>query len=346
MSGWDGPPPTVADVGEFGLIAELRSALPAAAAESPQVPIGIGDDCAVWTPSAGESVVVTTDSLVEGVHFRTDWTDPASLGHKTLAVNLSDLASMGAAPRLAVVTLGLRGDESVADLRAMYAALGALAAGSGTVIAGGDIVRSPTAMTLHVTAIGETVGGRVLTRSGARVGDVVAVSGTIGASAAGLALLELDPDDPRRRAATAGALIDAHLRPEPRLELGSLLLRSGASAAMDLSDGLLGDLPKVLAASHVSARVAPGRLPVAAAVRALFPDRWAELAMRGGEDYELLFTAPPEAFATISAEAGRLGVPVTAIGEIVAAAGEPEVWLVDGNGRVRPADSGAFDHFG
>ena len=261
-------------------------------------------------------------------------------------MNLSDLASMGAVPRLAVVTLGLRGDESVADLRTLYAALGVLAARTGTVIAGGDIVRSPTALVLHVTAIGETVGGRVLTRSGARVGDVVAVSGTIGASGAGLALLGLDPDDPRRQAATADALIDAHLRPEPRLELGALLLRSGATAAMDLSDGLLGDLPKVLAASRVSARVEPGRLPVAAAVRAIFPERWAELAMRGGEDYELLFTAPPAAFATISAEAGRLGVPVTAIGEIVAAAGPPEVLLVDGNGEARPAGSGAFDHFG
>lgn len=346
VSLWQGGGPTVAEVGEFGLIAALRAALPEAAAGATFVPIGIGDDCAVWTPTPGASVVVTTDSLVEGIHFRTDWSDPASLGEKTLAVNLSDLASMGAVPRVVVVTLGLRGDESVADLRTFYAAMGALAARTGTVIAGGDIVRSPTALTLHVTALGEAVGGRWLTRSGARAGDVLAVSGTIGASAAGLALLQLGEDDPRRRAATADQLIAAQLRPEPRLALGAVLLAQGATAAMDLSDGLLGDLPKLLAASGVSALLEADRLPVAAAVRALFPEQWLALALRGGEDYELLFTAPADAFAAISEEADRFGLPVTAIGEIVAAGAQPEIGLVDLDGAEQPVSAGAFDHFG
>ncbi|HEU0113687.1 MAG TPA: thiamine-phosphate kinase, partial [Thermomicrobiales bacterium] len=324
---WLAAGPTARQLGEFGLIDALREALPPAVVAGPGVAVGIGDDCAIWTPPPGESVVVTTDSLVEAVHFRTDWTDPERLGHKALAVNLSDLASMGAKPRVAVVTLGLRGDEPAAALLAMYRGLGALAEGTGIVVAGGDIVRSPQSLTLHVTAIGETRGGRFLTRSDARPGDVIGVSGTIGAAAAGLALLLADANDARRQAATADVLLDAHLRPEPRLALGAALLADGATAAMDLSDGLLGDLPKMLAASGVAARLDAAALPVAAAVRALFPERWRELALRGGEDYELLFTAPAAAFARIATNADRLGVPVTAIGEIMVAGNGPRLLL-------------------
>ena len=150
----------------------------------------------------------------------------------------------------------------------------------------------------------------MLTRSGAKAGDLIGVTGTLGASAAGLRLLGLDPDDPRRRAATANQLIEAHLRPEPRVALGAALLEQGATSAMDLSDGLLGDLPKILAASGVAARLDEGDIPVAAAVRALFPDEWVDLALRGGEDYELLFTAPRAAWDAIEGaarEGGRNG---------------------------------------
>ena len=336
---------TVRDVGEFGLIDLLRSALPSEATGGPGLELGIGDDAAVWRPAAGGALVVTTDSLVEGIHFRLDWTDWESLGHKALAVNLSDLAAMGAVPRLAVVTLGLRGDERVADLRALYRGLGALATRTGTIVAGGDIVASPTALTLHVTAIGESRNGRVLTRSGARAGDLVAVSGTLGAAAAGLRLLAV-PDDRRRAAATADELIAAHLRPEPRLALGALLLDRGATAAMDLSDGLLGDLPKILAASGVGARLDAAAIPIAAAVRALFPDEWLALATRGGEDYELLFTAPSAAFTAIREEAADIGATVTAIGEIVAATPEQPTLTMRGlDGREERVAVGAFDHF-
>ena len=196
--------------------------------------------------------------------------------------------------------------------------LGALARRLGMTIAGGDIVRSPQGLVLHVTALGETRGRRVLTRSGANAGDLIGVTGTLGASAAGLRLLGLDADDPRRRAATADQLIEAHLRPEPRVALGAALLEHGATSAMDLSDGLLGDLPKILAASGVAARLDEGAIPVAAAVRALFPDEWLDLALRGGEDYELLFTAPRHAWDAIEAAARQAGGTVTAIGEIVA----------------------------
>lgn len=336
----------VHDVGEFGLIFLLTAALPAEVRQGTDLELGIGDDAAVWRPSPGEKVVVTTDSMVEDVHFRRDWTDWESLGAKLLAVNVSDLASMGAVPRLAVITLGLRGDERVRDLQALYRGVGAVATAYGMQVAGGDIVRSPHGLAFHVTALGESRGGSTLTRSGARSGDIIGVSGTLGAAAAGLELLGMKAGDPRRQATTAARLIAAHLRPEPQVALGGKLLELGASSAMDLSDGLFGDLPKILATSGVSARVDMRRVPVAAAVRALFPERWLDLATRGGEDYELLFTAPPPAWSTIEEAARGLGRSVTAIGEIVPrgkAEATFEVVRLDGSRATTTA--GAFDHF-
>ncbi len=333
-------------VGEFGLISILEEALPVDVRASSNLRLGIGDDAAIWQPTPGAAAVLTTDSLVEGIHFRLDWTDWESLGHKVLAVNVSDLAAMGAVPRLALVTLGLRGDERISDLQSLYRGLGELAQRFSMTVAGGDIVRSPRALTLHITAIGESPEGTYLTRSGARPGDVVGVTGTLGASAAGLRLLEMDGDDRRRKATTADLLIAAHLRPEPRVALGAMLLKQGASAAMDLSDGLLGDLPKILMASGVSAEIDARRIPVAAAVRALFPEDWLELALRGGEDYELLFTAPPSAWEGIALAANQVGGELTGIGVIVPLATETSaIELIDLDGSRRSADPGAFDHF-
>jgi thiamine-monophosphate kinase len=336
----------VKDIGEFQLINLLIEALPEEARGDQRLIVGIGDDAAVWKPSANEQTIVTTDSLIEDVHFRTDWTDWESLGHKALAVNLSDLAAMGGVPRLAVVTLGLRGDERVEDLTALYRGLGTLARRMGVHIAGGDIVRSPRALMIHITAVGETQGSRFLTRSGAQPGDRIGVSGTLGAAAAGLALLELNEQDSRRRAATASGLIDAHLRPEPRIRLGTMLLQLGASAAMDLSDGLLGDLPKILDASGVSARLEAASIPVAAAVRALFPDRWLDLALRGGEDYELLFTVPSDRWEKLHRAVEGAGGTISRIGEIIPAGmNGPTIELVETDGNVVHVAPGAFDHF-
>ncbi len=332
----------VRDIGEFALIAALQNALPEEARASEAVTVGIGDDCALWTPVAGEPVAVTTDMLVQDVHFRLDWTDWPSLGYKTLAVNLSDLASMGATPVLATVSLGLRGDEAVADLEAMYRALGELGARTGCVIAGGDIVRSPRAITLSVSALGACRHGPPLRRDGARPGDVVAVSGTLGASATGLRLLA----QPVATAATASLLIEAHLRPEPRLALGELLAAKGATAAMDLSDGLFGDLPKLLTASGVRGQVDLRRIPVAAAVRALCPDDWLALATRGGEDYELLFTLPPELVDDVTADARAIGATITPIGVALPAGDAPgAIAVIDLDGAERTLAPGAFDHF-
>jgi thiamine-monophosphate kinase len=335
----------VRDIGEFGLIAALEAALPETVRAGGALDLGIGDDAAVWQPPAGSAVVITTDSLVEGVHFRLDWTDWERLGHKTLAVNLSDLASMGAAPGVAVVTLALRGTERVSDLEALYRGMGTLAASTGTRIAGGDIVSSPYVLTLHITLLGSATEGRVLRRSGARPGDLIGVSGTLGASAAGLRLQQAGGMNARRRAATADLLIEAHHRPQPRLALGKVLLDQGASAAMDLSDGLFGDLPKLLTASKTRGRLRETDIPVTAAVRALFPAEWLHLATRGGEDYELLFTIAPEKWAELKKAAEAAGGTVTAIGEILPADEEQPLMTLVTNGVERPVRRGAFDHF-
>jgi thiamine-monophosphate kinase len=338
---------TVRDVGEFGLIEALQGALPKKVVESRRLRMGIGDDAAVWRQPRDESLLVTTDSLVEGIHFRLDWTDWRSLGHKSLAANVSDIAAMGGVPKLATVTLGLRGTERVTDLQALYRGLGALAAKQNMLVAGGDLVASPHCLAIHLTVIGTTRWrGRYLTRTGARPGDVIGVSGTLGAAAAGYRLLREGAHSPRRQATTADLLIAAHLRPIPRVRLGQVLLHTGAHAAMDVSDGLLGDLPKMLAASGVATCLEARAIPVAAAVRALFPDDWFDLATRGGEDYELLFTAPPDAFAKITAAAAEVEATVTAIGEIVhRSADRPPLTMRGLDGVEREVAAGAFDHF-
>jgi thiamine-monophosphate kinase len=335
----------VRDLGEFGLIGALQQVLPESVRAGAGLELGIGDDAALWRPAGTDPIVISTDSLVEGIHFRLDWSDWERLGYKALAVNLSDLAAMGATPGVAVITLGLRGSERVADLEALYAGIGALAETSRIQVAGGDIVASPYAVSINVTVLGTAPGGRVLTRSGAKTGDVIAVSGTLGASAAGLKLLQAGGMNARRRATTADLIIEAHLRPQPRLALGRLLLDQSATAAMDLSDGLFGDLPKLLVASGARARIVEAQIPVAAAVRALFATEWFQLSTRGGEDYELLFTASPDRFDSIQAAAAKIGSTVTAIGEILPADPEqPQILLQTANGE-RPIRSGAFDHF-
>ncbi len=336
----------VKDIGEFGLIELISAALPPQIRATSSLLLGLGDDGAVWRPTSGEDVVVTTDSLVENIHFRRDWTDWESLGHKILAVNVSDLAAMGSLPKIAVITLGLSGDELVSDLQALYRGIGDLAHRNAMTIAGGDIVRSPHSLLFHVTALGETRQRRFLVRSGAKSGDVIAVTGTLGASAAGLRLLAMQPDDPRRGATTTQALIDAHLRPEPRVALGAILLEHGATSAMDLSDGLAGDLLKILEASRVSAELDARRVPVAAAVRALFPDEWFDLALRGGEDYELLFTAPSVAWEPIARSIEDVGGTAERIGRITKRMDDASrIEIIDMRGVRRVCEFGAFDHY-
>ncbi|MDP9374818.1 MAG: thiamine-phosphate kinase [Chloroflexota bacterium] len=359
------PPETVAALGEFALIARLAGVLAETGAAAAPDLLGIGDDAAVWMPTPGTRGVITVDSLIADVHFRLDWTGPRDLGHKALAVNLSDIAAMGARPRLAVVSLGLTGGERVAWVLDLYRGLGALAARYGVVVAGGDIVAAPDRLGLHVTVVGESwpeAGGRVLRRDGARPGDLIAVSGPLGLSAAGLRLLQSSvvgrrssdalglpaAGDGGREDDETAALLTAHHRPEPRVEYGRALVEAGASAAMDLSDGLWGDLAKICARSGVGARVEEAALPVPAAVRRRFPDRWLDLATRGGEDYELLFTLDAPALERLGKRCRALGLPTPApIGTILPSppSGGPIV-LRRADGTEASVAGGAFDHFG
>lgn len=337
----------VRDISEFELIDCLRDALPTGVRSASDLPIGIGDDAAVWHPEPGESVLVTTDSLIDTVHFRTDWTSWDHLGWKALAVNISDIAAMGGKPRVATVSLALTGDELVPNLENLYRGMGEIAGREGVSLAGGDIVRTPHDFGIHVTLLGQTRNGSAfLSRSGARAGDLIAVTGTLGAAAAGLQIWLLDSDDPRRIAASADLLLQAYGRPEPRVRAGQAALDTGASAAMDLSDGLYGDLAKILSASDVSAVLDLAALPIPAAIQALFPDRYLDLATRGGEDYELLLTISPERFPALAKRMLAIGQTITVIGEIVDPRNRQARLVARGlDGRLHRVEPGAFDHF-
>ena len=331
----------VREIGEFVLIERLRAVVEPHHRAQTGLVIGIGDDAALWRPAPGHELVVTTDALVDTVHFRLEWTDWGSLGHKMLAVNISDIAAMGAQPKVATITLGLTGEERVDDIEALYVGATSLASAYGVALAGGDVVKSPGGLFLSVTVIGEAPEGKALRRSAAQPGDLIVVSGTLGASAAGLALLaeEIDPKT------TGDLLIAAHLRPTPRVALGGMLFDAGTRCAMDLSDGLTSDLPKILAASGVSGVVDVDRVPVLPAVRALFPDRWRELALYGGEDYEILLTVPPARYRALHRKAEDVAATLTVIGHITETADVVGLELRD-EGAPFQIDSEAFRRSG
>lgn len=332
----------IREVGEFPLIEILQRMV--SDHSGGRVPLGIGDDAAIWQPRPGHRVVVTTDLLIEHVHFRLDWADWETLGHKALAANLSDVAAMGARPVVAVVGLGLHGYEKDREVADLYRGMDRLGARHGVTIVGGDVSSSPAAIVISVTVLGEaSQQARLMTRGAARPGDVIGVTGPLGLAAAGLRALE------RQLLTLDGgpAMREAFNCPQPRVREGRLLRRVGVRAAMDLSDGLLGDLPKICAASSVSAVVDMLRVPVPNAVRWAFDD-WFDMALRGGEDYELLFTAPPPIFERADRAFRRAGLrPPIAVGEIVEAGSDgPNVKIRGASGRIRDIAPGAFSHFG
>ena len=290
---------------------------------------GLGDDCVLVRPNAGLELAITTDMLVEGRHFTGD-ADPRKLGHKALAVNLSDLAAMGAAPRWALLSIGLpSADERW--LEAFSAGLFALAARFGVELVGGDTTRA-AARVINIVALGEVPAAVALYRSAAQPGDDIWVSGELGG--ASLAL---------RRPDIVEAMKRLH-EPEPRVELGERL-RGLAHAAIDISDGLVGDLGHIAERSRLGAVVEYGRLPKAAAFATLSgPDATLErdCVLSGGEDYELAFTAAPGQRPAIEALSRELGLPLTRIGAMHG--GEPGVEVLDAARRPMPY-RGAFDHF-
>lgn len=299
--------------------------------------LAVGDDAALMRPRPGMQIAVSTDMLVAGTHFFAD-ADPALLGWKTLAVNVSDLAAMGAEPRWALLAIALPAADE-AWIAAFAGGLFDCAQAFDTDVVGGDTTRGPLNMT--VTIIGEVPAGAAITRAGGQPGDELWVSGQPGLAALGLAALRGETvltDAGRRRC------VDALHRPQPRVALG-LALRGLARAMLDVSDGLLGDLGHLLERSGVSAVVDVATLPLAALHDAGADGQLARRCLlSGGDDYELLFAAPPAQRAAILAAGARLQLPVHRIGTLTATAGE--LWLREADGRMQRAPAAGYDHFG
>ena len=328
-------------IAERALIRSIRrGATPAAG-----VIVGIGDDCAVLEPTAGRRLLATTDLLLEDVHFRRRYAEPADIGWKALAVNLSDVAAMGGRPRWALVALALPAETTHEEVDAFYAGARALGSRHAVAIVGGDTTASPAGWLVNVTLLGEAV--TPLLRSGARPGDVIAVTGPLGRSAAGLAVLERPSPPPGVDAAALAEVTAAHLRPRPRVAEGTWLGEAGQVTAMiDLSDGLATDLAHVAEESGMQCRVEIDRLPIDQSTRdvarALGADALA-WATGGGEDYELLLTCEPGALGRLSESlAQATGTRLHAIGTVTAPGAG--VTFVDARGREVPAAPG-FEHF-
>ncbi|MCJ0766074.1 thiamine-phosphate kinase [Variovorax terrae] len=304
--------------------------------------LGVGDDCALLQPAAGMQLAISTDMLVEGRHFLST-VDPFKLGHKALAVNLSDLAACGARPLAFTLALALpRADE--AWLEPFSRGLLALADAHGCELVGGDTTQGP--LNICITVFGEVPRGQALLRSGARAGDDLYVSGTLGDARLALEVFRGTLSAPAEVFEQARARME---QPTPRVALGQAL-RGVATAAVDISDGLLGDLGHILQASGVGARVdtSVAMNLIASNNRATWTsaafssEKWLELVLSGGDDYELAFTAPASARAAVQVASVQAQTRVTRIGCIEAETG---LHLVDAQGQAMPHRYASFDHF-
>ena len=333
--------PTVASVGEHALIERVR-----ARAGSPPswVTVGIGDDAAAFQSERGTFNVVTTDSLVEGVHFRLDWTAARNVGHKALATSLSDLAAMGASPRAALLSLAMPPEFSVDDFDALIDGFVALGTELRTPLVGGNLTRTTGPLVVDTTLIGGARPRRLLTRGGGQPGDQLYVTGNLGAAAAGLEMLSAGTD----RSSLSAAELDCvarYERPDARLRCGVIIARSRvARACMDLSDGLADGATQLASASGTGVVIDEARIPIhpGALSWSTRTSRDAvRLALSGGEDYELLFAVAPRRRRGFAGAMGRCQ-PVTAtlVGHLTA---EPGAWLQRDGGPV-PLGRG-FAHF-
>ena len=293
---------------------------------------GIGDDAAIVAVPAGRELAIAVDTLVEGVHFPAG-TAPADIGWKALAVNLSDLAAMGATPAWALLALTTPdGDEAFFD--GLARGFAELATPYRLALIGGDTTRGP--LTVTVAVHGFSAPGEALLRSGARVGDVVMVTGTLGDAAAGLrCLAESD-------ASAYATLIERLNRPTPRVSAGQAL-RGIATACIDVSDGLVADLGHICAASGVGADIDAAKLPLSSALLTHFADADAlDFALGGGDDYELCFTVPADRAGEVGATLARLGCGATRVGRIVEGTG---VRVLDAQGNVHEPARAGWNHF-
>jgi thiamine-monophosphate kinase len=325
----------MAQPGEFELISRYFARASGRAATSTGVELGIGDDAAVLRLPEGEDLVAAVDTLVEGRHFPLQ-SQPRSIGHRALAVNLSDMAAMGAQPRWALLALTIpTADEDW--LEGFAGGLLALADRYEVVLVGGDTTAGP--LTVSVQILGSVPRGVALRRNGAQDGDLLVVTGFLGDAAAGLELLQRQLVAPLPE--FGRELVRRFEFPTPHVKLG-IAARGIASAAMDLSDGLAGDLPKLAEASGLSAHVDVGRLPQSAALRATVPAaRARDFGLSGGDDYELLLTVSGQRYQELANCARHLGVTLTQIGEMRRGSGVN--WSLDG--REIEVTARGYDHF-
>ena len=353
----------IKDLGEFGVIdllttmvVEQRSGPDNGAEFGFQLEVDTGDDTAAWK-SGQATELFTTDTMVEGVHFTRQTTPWRDLGWKSMASNISDVASMGGLPLYALVTLGLPPETEISDVEELYRGMLDINNAYGVAIIGGDMVRSPVVfITVGLTGLCE---GRPMTRSSAQAGDLIAVTGYLGGSGGGLKLmLEHEHTEsgaygqdqggqvpnPPQRAVSAEAteyLLRCHRRPQPAVAQGRILLEAGVATAMDISDGLADDLGKLCRSSGLSARLISQKIPAHPLLKQAFPKDWLELALNGGEDYQLLVLAKS---AVMEQVLPRLPGPATVVGEVLE--GPPgRVTIVSEDGLESVAQPVGWDHF-
>lgn len=334
------------DVGEFGLIERIRRLLPGA--PDVDVIVGIGDDVAVLETGGGSYLLATCDCQVEGVHFLWDTTTPFELGRKAAAVNLSDIAAMGGAPRWALVSLMAPQEILVESIEELYRGLGGALAEAGAVVVGGNTAKSCEGLIVDITLLGRVAPEHLLTRSGARPGDVAAVTGTLGDARAGLELwLRPESGVPEEEARTVKR---RYTSPQARLLEGQCLGRCGAVHAMlDVSDGLLSDLRHMCEASGVGVELEVERVPVSPALPAVAAALKADAlawALTGGEDYELLFAVSEKDFPRVADQLlQETGTTCRAIGRFVDRDQGLRLILEDGRRSSFDAYAGGWDHF-
>jgi thiamine-monophosphate kinase len=331
-------PPTLAALGEFGFISHLTSSVK----NGHGVITGIGDDAAVTALTPGMQLLTSTDMLLEDVHFRRSWHPPYLLGRKSLAVNLSDIAAMGGIPRWTTLSLAIPKDMPLEFLQQFAAGFLAMASEHDVTLIGGDTCSSKTGLAISVTIMGEQLPERIARRSGAQPGDEIWVTGTLGDAATALKLLE----DTSSKA-NHEALVSRLLNPSPRMTAGRALAESGLVTAMiDISDGIISDFGHIAEMSGVGGELYLQRLPLSGALREYCKGNagaipW-HMALAGGEDYELCFTAAPQQHEKITSLVKNSGINATAVGIVV---DSQSVIALDENGELFDCATTGFNHF-
>lgn len=327
-------------LGEFGLIDLIKNDT---INDPGSVVVGIGDDAAVLLPTPRQLQLVTTDMLVENVHFSLETTSPWQLGYKSVAVNFSDIAAMGGIPKQVVVSVAFTKETPVEFIVNLYQGMKEICKEFGANIVGGDTVSSPDGIVINVCAVGEVEPTNLVKRSGAQIGDVVAVTGFLGNSGAGLDLL-MNGDWEEYDFALP--LVTAHLTPRPQVAIGHALAISGASSMDDISDGLASEANEIAAASKVGIELYADRIPLSKELR-----RAAEAvgknpldyALFGGEDFQLVFTISPERFNELKEQEQELGKQLTAVGKVVSS--QEGVYLVSEDGQRSKLEPKGYNHF-